>query len=165
VYFVKRVFGSVVVVAFQIAFRAEIHANDVFSFFKNYFWHQHIKTIQKVQTALNFSKKKKLKFSEKQVQPQNQTAKLSTPKSWGSLSQALCFRNPIFLGIGNVRDFFLCEEKTKKKTTTFKPGPGLTQRIHKFYVAAKNLTVPESGEFFLCNFSLYAIAGLIFFYM
>jgi hypothetical protein len=27
------VFGSVVVVAFQIAFRAEIHANDVFLFF------------------------------------------------------------------------------------------------------------------------------------
>jgi hypothetical protein len=54
-----RVFGSVVVGAFQIAFRAEIHANDVFSFLKNHFWHQHIKTIQKVQTALNFSKKKK----------------------------------------------------------------------------------------------------------
>jgi hypothetical protein len=33
----KNVFGSVVVVAFQIAFRAEIHANDVFSFFKNHF--------------------------------------------------------------------------------------------------------------------------------
>jgi hypothetical protein len=32
-----KVFGSVVVVAFQIAFRAEIHANDVFSFFKNHF--------------------------------------------------------------------------------------------------------------------------------
>jgi hypothetical protein len=28
---------SVVVVAFQIAFRAKIHANDVFLFFKNYF--------------------------------------------------------------------------------------------------------------------------------
>jgi hypothetical protein len=27
----------VVVVAFQIVFRAEIHANDVFLFFKNYF--------------------------------------------------------------------------------------------------------------------------------
>jgi hypothetical protein len=27
----------VVVVAFQIAFRAEIHVNDVFSFFKNHF--------------------------------------------------------------------------------------------------------------------------------
>jgi hypothetical protein len=27
----------VVVVAFQIAFRVEIHANDVFLFFKNYF--------------------------------------------------------------------------------------------------------------------------------
>jgi hypothetical protein len=33
----KWVFGSVVVVAFQIAFRAEIHVNDVFLFFKNHF--------------------------------------------------------------------------------------------------------------------------------
>jgi hypothetical protein len=33
----ESVFGSVVAVAFQIAFRAEIHANDVFSFFKNHF--------------------------------------------------------------------------------------------------------------------------------
>jgi hypothetical protein len=32
-----RVFGSVVVVAFQMAFRAEIHANDIFLFFKNHF--------------------------------------------------------------------------------------------------------------------------------
>jgi len=35
--FSLRVFGSVVVVAFQIAFRAEIHVNDVFFFFKNHF--------------------------------------------------------------------------------------------------------------------------------
>jgi hypothetical protein len=34
---VKSVFGSVVVVAFQIAFRAEIYVKDVFSFFKNHF--------------------------------------------------------------------------------------------------------------------------------
>jgi len=33
----KSVFDSVVTGAFQIAFRAEIHANDVFLFFKNYF--------------------------------------------------------------------------------------------------------------------------------
>jgi len=33
----KSVFGSVVAGAFQIAFHAEIHANDVFLFFKNYF--------------------------------------------------------------------------------------------------------------------------------
>jgi len=33
----RSVFDSVIVVAFQIAFRAEIHANDVFLFFKNYF--------------------------------------------------------------------------------------------------------------------------------
>jgi hypothetical protein len=63
----------VVVGAFQIAFRAEIHVNDVFLFFKNYFWHQHIKTIQKVQTALNFSKKKNSKFDETQLQKQCQT--------------------------------------------------------------------------------------------
>jgi hypothetical protein len=34
---IKSVFGSVVVVTFQIAFHAEIHANDVFLFFKNHF--------------------------------------------------------------------------------------------------------------------------------
>jgi hypothetical protein len=34
---IKRVFGSVVMVAFQIAFRAEIYVNDFFLFFKNYF--------------------------------------------------------------------------------------------------------------------------------
>ena len=31
------VFGKVVAVAFQIAFRAEKHVNNVFLFFKNYF--------------------------------------------------------------------------------------------------------------------------------
>jgi hypothetical protein len=54
------VFGSVVAAAFQITFCAKMHANDVFSFFKNHFLHQHIKTIQNVQTILNFSKKKKI---------------------------------------------------------------------------------------------------------
>jgi hypothetical protein len=44
---VTSVFGSVVVVAFQIVFRAKIHVNDVFLFFKNYFWYQHIKMIWK----------------------------------------------------------------------------------------------------------------------
>ena len=33
----KRVFGSVVAVAFKITFRAEMHVNDVFLFFKNHF--------------------------------------------------------------------------------------------------------------------------------
>jgi hypothetical protein len=31
------VFGSVVAGAFQITFYAKMHANDVFSFFKNHF--------------------------------------------------------------------------------------------------------------------------------
>jgi len=31
-----------------------------FLFFKNYFWHQHIKTIQNIQTIFNFNKKTKI---------------------------------------------------------------------------------------------------------
>jgi hypothetical protein len=34
---IKSVFDSVVAGAFQIAFRAEMHANDFFLFFKNHF--------------------------------------------------------------------------------------------------------------------------------
>jgi hypothetical protein len=60
------VFGSVVAVAFQITFCAEIYQNDVFLFFKNYFWDQHVKTIQNIQKNLIFTKKK-LKFFENVV--------------------------------------------------------------------------------------------------
>jgi hypothetical protein len=56
------VFDNVVAGAFQITFRAKMHVNDVFLFFKNHFWHQHIKTIQNVQTILNFNKKQNFKF-------------------------------------------------------------------------------------------------------
>jgi hypothetical protein len=42
---------------FQIIFRTEIHANDIFLFFKNYFLYYHIKTIQNIQNILNFNKK------------------------------------------------------------------------------------------------------------
>jgi hypothetical membrane protein len=34
---ITNMFGSVVAIAFQITFCAKMHANDVFSFFKNYF--------------------------------------------------------------------------------------------------------------------------------
>jgi hypothetical protein len=33
----KGMFGSVVAVVFQITFRAEMHVNDIFLFFKNHF--------------------------------------------------------------------------------------------------------------------------------
>jgi hypothetical protein len=46
-----------------------------FSFFKNHFWHQHIKTIQNIQTILNFSKKKKnSNFLGTQPQPRSRTS-------------------------------------------------------------------------------------------
>jgi hypothetical protein len=32
-------FNNVIAVAFQITFRVEMHVNDIFLFFKNYFWH------------------------------------------------------------------------------------------------------------------------------
>jgi hypothetical protein len=51
----------VVMVIFQSVFHAEIHQNDVFIFFKNYFWDQHIKTIQNIKKKLIFNKKN-LKF-------------------------------------------------------------------------------------------------------
>jgi len=35
-----------------------MYVNDIFLYFKNYFSHQHIKTIQNIQTILNFNKKK-----------------------------------------------------------------------------------------------------------
>ena len=43
-------------VVFQITFRAEMHVNNIFLFFKNHFWYRHIKTIQNI---LNFNKKTK----------------------------------------------------------------------------------------------------------
>jgi hypothetical protein len=36
-YIRKRLIGSTVAVTFQIIFCAEMHANDIFLFFKNYF--------------------------------------------------------------------------------------------------------------------------------
>jgi hypothetical protein len=47
---------SVVVIAFQSIFRAEMHQNDTFLFFKNYFLNHRIKTIQNTQ-KINFLKK------------------------------------------------------------------------------------------------------------
>jgi hypothetical protein len=67
------VFGSVVVIAFQIIFRAEMHANDIFLFFKNYFLHQHIKTIQNIQIILNLYKKQFLNFLRARIVPRSQT--------------------------------------------------------------------------------------------
>jgi hypothetical protein len=34
---IKGLFGSVIAVAFQIVFRAKMHVNDVFLYFKNHF--------------------------------------------------------------------------------------------------------------------------------
>jgi hypothetical protein len=44
----------VVAVAVQSAFRLEMHQNEVFLFFKNHFWHQHIKTIWKHKKKNSF---------------------------------------------------------------------------------------------------------------
>ena len=38
-----------IAIDFQSAFRAEMYQNDVFLFFKNYFWNQHIKMIQNIK--------------------------------------------------------------------------------------------------------------------
>jgi hypothetical protein len=54
------VFGSVVVVAFQIAFRAEIHANDFFHFLKIIFDISTSKRSKKYKPHSILAKKKKI---------------------------------------------------------------------------------------------------------
>jgi hypothetical protein len=61
---IQGVFGRVVVVAFQSAFHSEKCANNIFLFFKNHFWDQHIKMIWKHQKHIT-SKKKNFKFFRK----------------------------------------------------------------------------------------------------
>ena len=50
-----------------------------FLFFKNYFWHQYIETIQNIQTILNFSKKK-LIFLKTQFISRSQTYSTTKPR-------------------------------------------------------------------------------------
>jgi len=66
------VFGSVVVVAFQIAFCAEIDANDFFYFLKIIFDISTSKRFKRYKPHLILTKKN-LKFDQTQVQPQSQT--------------------------------------------------------------------------------------------
>jgi hypothetical protein len=58
-----------------------------FLFFKNYFWHQHIKTIQNIQTILNFSKKQNSNFLGTQPQLRSQTCSMWIG-NWGSISSS-----------------------------------------------------------------------------
>jgi hypothetical protein len=55
---IKGVFDSVVVVVFQIAFRAEIHANDVFYFLKIIFDISTSKRSKKYKSHSILAKKK-----------------------------------------------------------------------------------------------------------
>jgi hypothetical protein len=55
------VFESVVVIVFQSVFNSEKYINNIFLFFKNYFWDQHIKMIWKYQKHINL-KQKKIKY-------------------------------------------------------------------------------------------------------
>jgi hypothetical protein len=67
------VFGSVVAVAFQITFRAEIHANDFFYFLKIIFNISTSKRSKKYKPHSILAKKKNSKFDETQVETHSQT--------------------------------------------------------------------------------------------
>jgi len=62
----RGMFESVVAVAFQSAFHVELHQNNVFLFFKNYFWDQRIKMNQNMATK-NLFLAKKMNFLKTQV--------------------------------------------------------------------------------------------------
>jgi len=66
----KSVFGSVVVITFQIVFRAEIHANDFFYFLKIIFNISTSKRSKKYKPYSILVKKKNLKFNKTQLQTQ-----------------------------------------------------------------------------------------------
>jgi hypothetical protein len=72
----------VVVVAFQIAFRAEIHDNDVFLFLKIIFDISTSKRSKKYKSHSILTKKKNLKFNQKQVQLQSQTGAMFPSLDW-----------------------------------------------------------------------------------
>jgi len=63
------VFGNVVAVAFQIAFRAEIHANDFFYFLKIIFDINILKRSKRYKPQSILAKKNS-KFDETQLQKQ-----------------------------------------------------------------------------------------------
>jgi len=67
------VFGSVVAGAFEIAFRAEMHANDFFYFLKIIFDISTAKRSKKYKPHSILAKKKKSNLDETQVQTQYQT--------------------------------------------------------------------------------------------
>jgi len=67
------VFGSVVAGAFEIAFRAEMHANDFFYFLKIIFDISTSKRSKKYKPHSILAKKKKSNLDETQVQTQYQT--------------------------------------------------------------------------------------------
>jgi hypothetical protein len=56
-------FGIVITVIFKSVFRMEMHRNNIFLFFKIYFWHKHIKTNLKTRKEIKLKQRKKLKFS------------------------------------------------------------------------------------------------------
>ena len=70
---IKRVFGSVVVVAFQIVFRAESMPIMFFHFLKIIFDISTSKRSKKYKPNSILAKKKISKFGEKQFQPHPQT--------------------------------------------------------------------------------------------
>jgi hypothetical protein len=87
-----------------------------FLFFKNHFWHQHIKTIQNVQIIVNYSKKK-LNFVGTRFQLRSLTS--STCK----YSSEAFWNNPVFLTPRNFEDLvkenkyiLKCLHKNTKKT-------------------------------------------------
>ena len=62
-------FGSVVAVAFQIAFCVEKHVNNIFFYFLKIFFDINTSKRSKKYKPYSILTKKKLNFFEKQVQP------------------------------------------------------------------------------------------------
>jgi len=92
-------FGScVVVVTFQSAFYLEMHQNNFFIFFKNYFWYQRIKMILKHKKKLIWSEKNKFFKSTFEMQKQTKFYETQLQKHVKTTSQKLRFKLNFLVG-------------------------------------------------------------------
>ena len=84
---------------FESVFYLEMHQNNFFIFFKNYFWYQLIK-ILKIQKK-NSSKEKKIKLKKKTFKTQKQTKfyKTQLKKHIKTVLQKLHFKLNFLMGL------------------------------------------------------------------
>ena len=101
----KMFIGSVVAVPFQNVFYLKMYQNNIFLFFKNYFWYQHIKMIWKHQKYINLKQRKKINFFQKRFwnAKTNRVLRNSIKKSYKNYFIKTMFQTKFFSAPHNTK--------------------------------------------------------------